>query len=145
VDVTKVDDRGRLDTIRDRVRARGRRWTVAKGAVLETLLDQPGHLSALQIHEVIAARLPQIDRSTVHRVLLALADEGVVHMLGHHGQTRYGMADQPHHHAVCAACGQVAEIPAHLVDLLVTQIALAVGYDLDRVTLTGRCGQCGQP
>jgi Fe2+ or Zn2+ uptake regulation protein len=142
--VVQAELRGRLDAIRDRVRAQGRRWTVAKGAIIETLLVHQGHLSAQQIHEAVAARFPQIDRSTVHRVLLALAAEHLVHVLGQHGTARYGLADRPHHHAVCAGCGDVAEIQADLVYRLVDEAGAAVGYrfDHDSLTLTGHCARC---
>ncbi|WP_432838149.1 Fur family transcriptional regulator [Dactylosporangium sp. CA-092794] len=141
----RPDDRQRVDRIRDQVRAGGRRWTVAKGAIVDVLLDRDGHLSTQEIHEAVAARYPQVDRSTIHRVLLALADEGLVHVLGQHGEARYGLADRPHHHAVCAGCGRVAEIPAEVMRRLIDTAGDAVGYRFDAgsLTLTGRCGRCG--
>jgi Fur family transcriptional regulator, ferric uptake regulator len=142
--VPKVDDRERVDAIRDRVRASGMRWTVAKGAVVDALVGRHDHLSTQEIHAAVAERFPQVDRSTVHRVLLALAEEHVVHVLGQSGETRYGLADQPHHHAVCAGCGRVAEIPGDLPRRLIEQASKTTGFQFthDSVTLTGRCGDC---
>jgi Fur family transcriptional regulator, ferric uptake regulator len=144
--VPRVEDRARVDAIRDRIRASGLRWTVAKGAVVETLVGQPDHLSAAEIHEAVAARFPQIDRSTVHRVLLALADEHVVHVLGRSGDTRYGLADRPHNHAVCVGCGHVAEIPAEVTRRLIDRAGQSTGYRFadDCLTLAGRCGDCAR-
>ena len=140
----RAEDRGRLDAIRDRLRSGGRRWTVAKGAVIEALLAEGGHLSAQQIHQSVAARYPQIDRSTVHRVVLVLADEHVVHALGQHGEARYGLADRPHHHVLCAGCGDVAEVPGDVVEPLLAAANAATGYRFDGhgLTLTGRCTRC---
>jgi Fe2+ or Zn2+ uptake regulation protein len=134
----------RLDTIREHVRARGRRWTIAKDAVVEALIDTDTHLSAQQVHERIGARFPQIDRSTVHRVLLGLADEHVVHVLGRQGEARYGMADRPHHHALCTGCGREAEISAETIAPALTAAAGATGFSFDTgtLTLTGLCAGC---
>ncbi|MBM2621861.1 transcriptional repressor [Actinoplanes sp. LDG1-06] len=134
----------RMDAVRDLVRANGRRWTVAKGAVVEALLGTDEHLSVQQVHEQIGARFPQIDRSTVHRVLLGLAEEDVVHVLGRQGEARYGMADRPHHHAVCARCGREAEIPAKVIAPALKSAAAATGFTFTAgsITLTGLCESC---
>ena len=140
-----TDDRVRMDAIRDQIRAGGRRWTIAKGAIVEALLAGAGHLSAQQIHEDMGKRYPNIDPSTVYRALLTLADEGVVHTLDQPGEARYGLADEPHHHAICGRCGLEAEIPAAAVSRLLTAAGAATGFQFGResVTLTGRCASCG--
>ncbi|MEU4160478.1 transcriptional repressor [Actinoplanes sp. NPDC026670] len=142
----RVQQHERLAAVRERVRAGGRRWTIAKGAIVEALIGHGGHLSVQEVHDEITTRFPQIDRSTVHRVLLTLADEHVVHVLGRQGEARYGMADQPHHHAVCARCGHEAEIPASAVAPALAAAAEATGFAFDSVgiTLTGICGDCRQ-
>ncbi|GAA0546179.1 transcriptional repressor [Paractinoplanes ferrugineus] len=134
----------RLSAVRDQVRAAGRRWTVAKGAVVEALLATDEHLSVQQAHDQVSARFPQIDRSTVHRILLALADEHVVHILGRQGEARYGMADLPHHHAICSHCGNEAEIPAAAIAPALASATAATGFTFDSssVTLTGLCEKC---
>ncbi|MEU4421040.1 transcriptional repressor [Actinoplanes sp. NPDC024001] len=143
--MTRTQQRTRLEAVRDQVRAGGRRWTIAKGAVVEALIGTEGHLSAQQVHDRVIERFPQIDRSTVHRVLLTLADEHVVHVLGRQGEARYGMADRPHHHAVCARCGQEAEIPASVISPALAAAATATGFSFEDggITLTGLCGGCG--
>ena len=140
----QTDDRVRMDAIRDQIRAGGRRWTIAKGAIVEALLAGEGHLSAQQIHEDMSKRYPQIDPSTVYRALLTLADEGVVHTLDQPGEARYGLADEPHHHAICGGCGLEAEIPAASVARLLTAAGASTGFRFDRdsITLTGRCPSC---
>ncbi|XVV13975.1 Fur family transcriptional regulator [Actinoplanes sp. CA-131856] len=142
--MTEAPELARLDAVREHVRAQGQRWTVAKAAVVEVLLGTDGHLSALQVHERIVERLPQIDRSTVHRILLGLADEHVVHVLGRQGEARYGMADHPHHHVVCADCGREAEIPSAAITPALAAASEATGFSFDAssITLTGRCANC---
>ncbi|MBU2667114.1 transcriptional repressor [Actinoplanes bogorensis] len=140
--VTRQADR--VDAVRDLVRANGKRWTIAKGAVVEALVGADEHLSVQQVHETIAARFPQIDRSTVHRILLALAEEHVVHVLGRQGEARYGMADEPHHHAVCARCGRETEIPAKVIAPALSKATAATGFTFatTSITLTGLCETC---
>jgi Fur family ferric uptake transcriptional regulator len=113
--------------------------------VLETLFASRDHLSALQIHKVIAARHAQITESAVRRVLLDLAAEHVIHVIDQPGRARYGLADRRHHHAVCAVCGQTTEIPAGLTDSLIEAIAASTGYRFEHhgITLTGTCATCG--
>ncbi|MFI5496293.1 Fur family transcriptional regulator [Actinoplanes sp. NPDC051859] len=142
--MTAAQQHHRLNAVREHVRARGRRWTVAKSAVVEVLIGAAGHLSAQQVYDTVSSRFPQIDRSTVHRVLLTLADEHVVHILGRQGEARYGMADEAHHHAVCARCGIEVEIPAALISPALAAAATATGFRFDSasITLAGICQNC---
>ncbi len=140
--VARARQQERLEAVRARVRAGGRRWTVAKGAIVETLIGHRGHLSVQEVHDEVTARFPQIDRSTVHRVLLTLSDEHVVHVLGRQGEARYGMADHPHHHAVCSRCGHEAEIPAAVVAPALAAAGEVTGFRFGSITLTGTCPDC---
>ncbi|MBU2667124.1 transcriptional repressor [Actinoplanes bogorensis] len=141
-----ADDRQqRVAAIRERLRSDGRRWTVVKCALVEALIDSCGHLSARELHERLAGRYPQTDHSTVYRTLHALADAGVVHTLGRPGRVRYGLADRPHHHAICAQCDAVAEIPAGEVHGLLDATETRTGFCFSgqSLTLAGRCANCG--
>lgn len=137
-------DTGRLDTIRHRVRASGRRWTLAKGAIVETLIDVPSHLSVQQIHQQISHRYPGIDPSTIYRALTTLTEDHIVHTLDQPGEARYGLADHPHHHARCLRCGRQAEIPAVAVQHLLDAARDQTGFHFagHSLTLTGLCQPC---
>lgn len=140
-------EQNRLTAIRDHVRARGRRWTIAKDVVVETLLADGRHLSVQQIHDEVGRKFPQIDRSTVHRVLLTLAEDRVVHTLDQRGESRYGLSDRPHHHAVCTQCGREAQIPAAVVDRLLATAGTEIGFRFghESITLMGKCVRCPDP
>lgn len=142
--VPGTDERVRMDAIREQIRSGGRRWTIAKSAIVEALLAGSSHLSAQQIHEEMCKHYPHIDPSTVYRVLLTLADEGVVHTLDQPGEARYGLADEPHHHAICSNCGLEAEIPAAAVARVLAAAGTSTGFQFgrDSITLTGRCPKC---
>lgn len=146
--MTLDSDHGdRLAAIRARVRADGRRWTVAKSAIVEALLIGPGHLSAREIHCAVLARCPQIDQSTIYRALQTLASSQVVHALDRRGEARYGLTDRPHHHAVCSGCGRDAEIPAATAHELLTRAESTTGFRFgaDSLTLLGYCTACDRP
>lgn len=127
----------------DRLRATGHRRTIGRRLVLQTLAEADGHLAAADVHARLVDAHPTLNLSTVHRTLVTLADSGLIHVLAQPGQARYGLADQPHHHAVCAGCGRTSEVPAaDLADLLprleeATGLVLAPG-----LTLTGYCPDC---
>lgn len=137
----------RLAEIRARVRADGRRWTVAKCAIVEALLAGSGHLSPREIHATVLIRHPQIDQSTVYRALQTLAEARVVHALDRRGEARYGLTDRPHHHAVCAGCGRDAEIPAATAHGLLAEAESTTGFRFgaESLTLLGHCAACDRP
>ncbi|MEV0131760.1 Fur family transcriptional regulator [Dactylosporangium sp. NPDC050688] len=133
------------------MRGRGGRTTAPRRAVLDTL-TKATHLSASEISARLTADDVQIDPSTVHRVLSALADAGVVHTVPVNGTTTYGMADQAHHHTVCNQCGKVRQLHHDLAEALVRAVNAdgTVSVDEDGraggVVVYGRCtGACPTP
>jgi Fur family ferric uptake transcriptional regulator len=105
-----------------------------------------GHLTAQQIIDRLDDGGGVVDLTTVYRTLTTLVDVGVLHALtaGEPAAT-YGLADQPHHHAVCQRCGGVRAIPA---DQLSAALALASEgsqfalLPAGGMTLHGLCPDC---
>ncbi|MFY1668509.1 Fur family transcriptional regulator [Plantactinospora sp. WMMB334] len=130
------------------LRDSGRRRTLARQAVLQALANAT-HLSAAQVHDRIAVAGTRIDLSTVHRILTALVTAGAVHVVPVRGRLTYGLADHPHHHAVCGSCGDLRQLPPDLVDALIKVMNLK-DFTVDRdgrdggVVVYGRCGACRQ-
>src|SRR5262245_13833962 len=95
-----------LDALLDRLRAGGERITVARRAVLETLLDAPdAHLTADELARRIHADHPSIHLSTVYRTLDTLVDSGLlVEVRIGNGPGSYHFTSDEHHHAVCTTC-----------------------------------------
>jgi hypothetical protein len=66
----------------------------------------------------VHARLRDADRpfdydySTVLHALQTLTEQGLAHILTTGGVAAYGIADRPHHHAICISCAQVTELDA---------------------------------
>ncbi|WP_216900163.1 Fur family transcriptional regulator [Nocardia alni] len=126
----------------------GLRCTAPRLAVLDTLAQQahPGHRSVAEIHRSLIDSGREIDLTTVYRTASTLATAGILHTLAldDRGIT-YGLADHPHHHAVCTRCGTMNEIPADtLVDAL-THASRTSAFQLPDnggLTLHGLCPNC---
>lgn len=130
----------------EQLRGAGQRGTLARQLVLDALDETGGHLSATDIHARVARKAPSVTLSTVYRTLATLADYGLVHVLSHGGEARYGFADQPHHHSVCTECGRTRQIPPDAVVDLIPALERAGGLRLatDGITLTGTCPDCAR-
>ena len=119
------------------------RLTKQRAAILRALEDG-AHLTAEAIHERVRAALPAVSLGTIYRTLDILRAIGLVQVFAYGGAARYEAALDKHHHLVCVACGEIANVPAPQV----ISIALAVAQDhrytgVDAaLVITGRCARC---
>lgn len=136
----------RLEGALDRLRAGGGRVTPARRAVLSAMLaDRRRHVSAEELAEAVQAAHPEVHLSTVYRSLEAFEGLGVVtHVHLGHGRAIYHLSDEPHHHAVCEACGEVIQLPHELFDDLQATLQRSYSFALDahHFALVGRCRSC---
>jgi len=134
-----------LDRILSALRARGGRTTSSRRAVVQALLEGPSHVTAEELGAQVRAALPDLDQSTVYRVLNALEDAGMVqHVHLGHGPAVYHLSGDVHAHVVCHRCGAVAEIPGSTLDRLSRDLLRRTGYALghQHFSITGTCGAC---
>lgn len=143
------------------LRARGLRRTAPRIAVLATLEPVHGHLSVAEIHQRLLEAKPvesggssrkQLiagpppDLATVYRTVTTLVELGVLHALTvEGGVTTYGLAENPHHHAVCTRCGAIIEVPAHQLDSALEHAIEGSSFTLSEragLTLHGLCPDC---
>ncbi len=135
-----------LDELLAQLRAAGFRLTTARRAVLaELLADRAEHPSVEELTERIQRHLPSIHLSTVYRTLDLLAAVGIlveVHLAD--GPASYHLASDTHHHALCARCGAVIDLPGQITSGLGRQLADEHGFHLavTHLTLTGLCDRC---
>jgi len=134
----------------DRLTAVGARFTAARRAVFEELLQSEGPRSAAEVHEGLRRSIPL---SSLYRSLAVLEDAGVV--TPHHGTrgvTRYEPAEWlsgHHHHLRCTECGRVEDVAVSAAEerrmaQLVGGMAGRAGFHLTGHTLEieGRCERC---
>ena len=96
----------------ERLRARGWKMTAQRRVVAEVLTGEHVHLTADEVQERAAARLPEISRATVYNALNELAELGEVIEVATDGRAkRYDPnADDPHQHLVCQRCGTIRDV-----------------------------------
>lgn len=134
-----------LDHATALLHARGERMTGPRRAVLVTLAERGGHVSAEQVVSDVAALDVTVHRASVYRTLEALSTCGLVqHVHLGHGATAYHLVDAAHPHAHCTSCGAVVDLPTDLLDVLGRSLHDQSGFVLDpvHVALSGTCRDC---
>ena len=83
-------------------------------AILDTLTNQPAHLSAEEIYQTVKTQQPTISLGTVYRNLEVLTETGKIYRTSFaDGKARFELASTGHHHhLVCIKCGEIEDIIA---------------------------------
>ena len=139
-----------MQRIGELLRARGLRRMPSRIAVLGVLEPLDGHLSVADIHqrilEVTPAGTQPPDLATVYRAVTTLVEQGVLHALTvEGGVSTYGLAERPHHHAVCTRCGTIIEVPAQRLSTALEHAIEGSSFTLSEqagLTLHGLCPDC---
>lgn len=139
-----------IKRIGELLRAHGLRRMASRIAVLAVLESVSGHLSVAEIDQRLRGCLPAEaqppDLATIYRTVITLVDQGVLHALTiENGVTTYGLAADPHHHAVCIRCGSIIEVPAGQLTSALEHAMAGSAFRLSEragLTLHGLCPQC---
>ena len=135
----------KADAILAQLAAAGRRRTAPRQAIVETLLQAKGHVTADEVAKAVQKRFPSVNMSTVYRTLETLEDIGVIdHVHLGHGRAIYHLADEDHQHLVCERCEGVEELPASKLKPLIRAIERDHGFEVDRrhFAIVGVCRRC---
>jgi Fur family ferric uptake transcriptional regulator len=128
--------------------ARGLRVTAARRAIIDTLLDSGGHLTADELTDRVHQRATGIGRMTVYRTLDLLCDIGVLRPVYQGtGAAHYILLhDGHHHHLVCSDCQRVIEFDDCALGDLPARIARRYGFRVEGhlLELYGVCAACGE-
>ncbi|GIL25373.1 Fur family transcriptional regulator [Actinocatenispora comari] len=124
------------------------RRTAQKEAVHRILVDEPGFVSAQQLHQRMAAEGSPVGLATVYRQLNALAAAGQADTILVEGGQLYRACTTGahHHHLVCDNCGKAVEIDAP-PEKWIHGVAERHGYTITRHVLEvfGLCPECSTP
>jgi Fur family transcriptional regulator, ferric uptake regulator len=139
-----------IERIGELLRARGLRRMTSRIAVLAVIEPANTHLSVAEIdqrlRECLPAKEQPPDLATIYRTVTTLVDQGVLHALAiDGGVTTYGLAADPHHHAVCTQCGAIIEVPAGRLTSALEEAMAGSSFTLSEragLTLHGLCPQC---
>jgi Fur family ferric uptake transcriptional regulator len=100
-----------VDLLVNSIIANGFRMTASRRAILTTLADSGGHISADDLAHSVRANHPTVGRMTVYRTLDLLCDLGLIRPIYQGtGAAHYILMDRgSHHHLICNSCGITIE------------------------------------
>jgi Fur family ferric uptake transcriptional regulator len=132
--------------VRDRLRARGLRWTPQRRTLIEVLSHADGHVTGADLVERCRALDATTTPSTVYRTLDVLEELGVLrHSHGADGREEFHVQPEAAHgHLHCIGCGTTWEIEADEAATLVASLERRRDFavDLSHLSIAGRCARC---
>lgn len=132
--------------VRDRLHARGLRWTPQRRTLIEVLAKTDGHVTGVELVEACRSIDPSTTPSTVYRTLDVLEGIGLVsHSHGVDGREEFHVLPRAiHGHLHCTGCGGAWDIPLAEAGSLVEAIRRSRGFEVDvtHLSIAGRCAAC---
>ena len=90
---------------------RGQRVTPQRLVINRALNELDRHVTAEEVLETVADRLPNVSPPTVYSTLELFEDLGLVRRLGvRQGAVLYDPRPDPHDHMVCDRCGKIEDL-----------------------------------
>lgn len=136
-----------MQNIIDRFNEKGLRMTPQRGMILSVIANSDKHINAEEIYQIISARHPCLNISTVYRTLDLLAKLELVTKtdLGD-GCIRYrttASAGQQYY-LVCEKCGSTIILEKSAVESFTEEITQRYGFQMATkpLTFTGLCADC---
>jgi Fur family ferric uptake transcriptional regulator len=133
-------------TVRDRLRARGLRWTPQRRTLIEVLSRTDGHVTGSELVDRCRDVDPATIPSTVYRTLDVLEELGLVsHSHAADGREEFHvMPNGEHGHLHCIDCGETWEIDAGEAASLVAAVSETRQFrvELSHLSIAGRCSRC---
>jgi Fe2+ or Zn2+ uptake regulation protein len=127
--------------------ARGQRVTPQRLVINRILRELHRHVTAEEVLESVADRLPNVSLPTVYSTLDLFEDLGLVRRLGvSHGAVMYDPRPDPHDHMVCDRCGRIEDLNGGVsLDGAVFR-ARRSGFRPQRaeVRISGLCSDCAR-
>ena len=134
------------DGVRERIRARGIRWTPQRRVLIEVLARADGHITGAELVERCREVDPATIPSTVYRTLDVLEELGFVsHSHSADGREEYHLLPEAQHgHLECLGCGTTWEIPEAEARSIVDGLERARGFavDVTHLSIAGLCQAC---
>src|SRR5262245_41917597 len=128
-----------------RLRAQGGRVTPQRLVIARALRERPRHVTAEALLDEVGDRLPGLSLPTVYATLELLERLGEVRRVAvPGGPVAWDSRLDPHQHAVCRECGEVADLDAPVAGEPALAAARGAGFVPERaeVVVTGLCARC---
>jgi Fe2+ or Zn2+ uptake regulation protein len=131
----------------DALHARGLRATSQRLVIHDALVGLNRHVTAEQVRDAVAGRLPGVSLPTVYATLDLFEELGLVRPLrAGSGALLYDPRPEPHEHAVCRVCGAVEDLDAPVDASAAVHAARASGFRVDGsdTVVSGVCARCAR-
>jgi len=133
-----------VDQLCAQLKARGRRVTPQRRAIIQVLLEDHAHVTAEQVLKRVRTVMPDLSPATVYNTLHELVEMGVLQelLLGAGGR-HYEIKKAGHAHLVCLGCGRIEDVPQDC-DTLMLSPKDAHGFQVlaCNVVFRGYCPAC---
>jgi Fur family transcriptional regulator, ferric uptake regulator len=137
-----------MDAAVDALRSRGLRVSAARRLVLEALFAAEGPISAEQVADGLAGRLPRSDLASVYRNLETLEEMGLVrHFHLGHGPGLYALTGPgEREYMVCDSCSSVRAVAPEGMETVRSLIKHEFGFEarFSHFPLVGVCAECAR-
>lgn len=133
-----------VERLLDRLAQNGGRRTPGRRAIIEAFVAAGTHVTAEELTALVQHTAPDLNPSTVYRVLEALEAAGAADRAeaGRDGATWHLVAGA-HHHLKCSSCGRVEELAADQLGPLAATVDAAHDFELaSHQVLVGQCARC---
>ncbi len=127
------------------LRTRGLTLTPQRRAILRYLDGNGGHPTAAEVFAAVTRDFPMASRATVYNTLSLLVEIGAVRAFPGlpGGDTRFDPNATHHHHVMCPRCGDISDLDAAHVHVMVEGGAAAQLHGLTaHVRFEQVCGAC---
>jgi Fur family ferric uptake transcriptional regulator len=133
-----------VDELCAQLKARGRRITPQRRAIIRVLQEDHSHPTAEQVFTRARRMMPDISRATVYNALHELVEIGMVRELDLGLRERhYDITGGEHAHLICLGCGHIEDVPYNC-DTLAIPRERVPGFEVVdcNVVLRGYCPAC---
>jgi Fe2+ or Zn2+ uptake regulation protein len=132
------------DELSTALRERGMRVTPQRVLLHRALRELDRHVTADELLDAVAARLPNVSLPTIYATLDLLEELGMVRRVQRAGTTLYDPRTDSHHHLVCTICGSIEDLDSDLDTGALERAAARHGFAHERIeaVVQGRCARC---
>jgi Fe2+ or Zn2+ uptake regulation protein len=132
------------DELSTALRERGMRVTPQRIVLHRALHELDRHVTADELLEAVADRLPNVSLPTIYATLDLLEELGMVRRVQRAGTTLYDPRIESHHHLVCTICGSIEDLDSDLGTDGLERAAARHGFEHERIEaiVHGRCAKC---
>ena len=127
-------------------REAGLKVTPQRSAVYAMLAGAENHPSPEEVYGALRKTHPSISLATVYKILDLFHARGYVRRVSSLERVRrYDARTEPHHHAICSACGKIQDVSAEALGVSTPSIPEGLGFAVEgfEILFHGLCESCG--